>query len=307
MLKNVYSVLVIACLLTSRNAFPNQVPSNPERTLFNPSLKYLLSYHNGDISIALAYEKKGLAIDIENTSQPPHRVQLPSEIVQVNQIAQGPKGKAIILGMVNGSVFEVVIVDLRSELVADQFLAYSPSVSPDGRFVAFVKFYPLHFVDGTDDHYLLYDVIKSPTENRSSGTPPTDHTNVGTQIFPSGNNLSGDNIGINTLQQHHMAAQAFFWRYDSNQYVFLDLQGGKFRLIGVSTSQPQGVFGIEISKQEMCKSVRSQDCEISLFDVQFSQTGILADLRGVGTYSSLRQSVQFRNEDLVPVIANQKR
>jgi hypothetical protein len=56
------------------------------------------------------------------------------------------------------------IVDLGSELVVDQFLVARPSISPDGRYIAFWRFQPVGSKD--EDVLLLYDSSSSAQLNR---------------------------------------------------------------------------------------------------------------------------------------------
>ena len=253
--------------------------------------------------IKLLNEKKNLTVNVENgTAQTSGKIDLPPEIVQVNEIRAGQKNKAVVVGMVNGSVFEVVILDTRSISIADRFLAYCPTMSPDGRFIAFVKFYPAHFVDGTDDHYLLYDLALTPGGNRPANLDISDHTDVGVPIWPTVANRSGDNTGVPQLQQHHMTAQAFFWRSDSERYAFADEHGGGIDLIIVSPSHgPPDVSKVAISRAEMCAPLHTETCQLTLAEVELTQTGVLATFRGVGAESSLQQLVQFQYQQLSSV------
>jgi hypothetical protein len=270
---------------------------------FNPGRKKVLSYRDGEMAMKLLNEEKNLTVSIENrAAQTSGKIDLPPEIVQVNEIRAGQKNKAVVVGMVNGSVFEVVVLDTRSISIADSFLAYCPAISPDGRFIAFVKFYPAHFVDGTDDHYLLYDLALTAGENRSANLGISDHADVGVPIWPTVANRSGDNTGVPQPQQHHMTAQAFFWRSDSERYAFADEHGGDLDLIIVSPSHgPPDVSKVAISRAEMCAALHTETCQLTLAEADLTQTGVLATFRGVGADSSLQQLVQFRYQQLSPV------
>ena len=103
----------------------------PDEGLFNPDHKKALSYRDGEVVITLVNGKKNLAVEIETASQPKGRVELPSEIVQVNEIRGTQRGKAIVIGMVSGSVFETLVINTHPASIADSFLAYAPTVSPE--------------------------------------------------------------------------------------------------------------------------------------------------------------------------------
>jgi hypothetical protein len=274
-------------------------PLRVQDDFFNPGRKKVLSYRDVNVILTLFNEEKNLSVGVENLGEQTRgKVDLPAEIVQVNEIRAGQKGKAVVIGMVNGSAFEVVILNTRPIAIADSFLAYSPSVSPDGHFIAFVKFYPLHFVDGVDDHYLLYDVGRSAGENRSAKLNISDRTDVGISLQPNIANQPGDNTGVPQSQQHHMAAQAFFWRSDSERYAFADDRDGGLDLVLVSPSS-QAVPVVDklgIPRSEICGALRTQTCQVTLSHAELTGTGVLALFRGVGVDSSLEQLVQYPYE-----------
>jgi hypothetical protein len=290
-------------LVAERAAADETVRARLDEGYFDPSRRKALAYHDANIVISLLNGNKNLAVGIEDKAgQNSGKIDLPSEIVQVNEIRAVQKNKAVVVGMVNGSVFEVAILDTRSITIADSFLAYAPSVSPDGRFIAFVKFYPAHFVDGTDDHYLLYDLSRSARENRLAGGDVSDHTDVGTPSWPKTANRPGDNTGIPPLQQHHMTAQAFFWRSDSERYAFADDHAGDLDLVVVSPSQGvSDASKVRIPRGEICATLRSESCQVTLSSAELTQTGVIATFHGVGADSSLQQIFQYRYEQLSPV------
>jgi hypothetical protein len=274
----------------------------PDESLFNPSSKKALSYHDDGVVMALVNGKNNLAVDIESASQTRGRVELPPEIVQVNEIRAAPSGKAIVVGMVNGSVFEIAILNTLSMSIADTFLAYTPSVSPDGRFVAFVKFYPAHFVEGTDDHYLIYDVARSAVENRPTNGALTDHTNVGIPVYPPVANHDGDNTSISERQRHHMLAQTFFWRSDSVRYAFADDHAGDWDLLVISMLDGRPITTkTTVVKSEICALLRKEVCQVTLAEAELTADALLAKFRGVGADSALEQVTRYRYQRLSSV------
>jgi hypothetical protein len=267
----------------------------PDEGLFNPDHKKALSYRDGEVVITLVNGKKNLAVEIETASQPKGRVELPSEIVQVNEIRGTQRGKAIVIGMVSGSVFETLVINTHPASIADSFLAYAPTVSPDGRFIAFVKFYPAHFVEGTDDHYLLYDVSRSAAENRPTNNSLADHTSVGIPVYPHVANQDGDNTGVPEQQRHHMLAQGFFWRSDSGGYAFADDHAGEWNVFMVSMSEGvPSTSKVTVARNELCAPLRSETCQATLSEAELIPLGLLAKFRGVGADSALEQIIQYR-------------
>jgi hypothetical protein len=274
-----------------------------DESLFDPSRKMALSYRSENLTITLINGKKNLAVDVENRSfKSTGTIDLPSEIVQVNEIQEGPGDRAIVIGMVNGSVFEAVILDTHSIRVVDYFLAYSPSISPDGRFVAFVKFYPAHFAVGTDDHYLLYDVSRSAPENRAANVSSSDHVDVGIPAYPRGINRAADNADVPGVQQHHMMAQAFFWQSDSDRYAFADEYAGGIDLVVISTSGGLPVATkVGISRGEICAALRTETCNVTVVRTELTPTSVIATFRGAGPDSSLQQTLRYRYQQFLSI------
>lgn len=58
------------------------------------------------------------------------KINLPAEIVQVTQIVGGAKDKALVLGMVNGSVFDVVVINTSSIAIVAGNAPSVPGFSP---------------------------------------------------------------------------------------------------------------------------------------------------------------------------------
>ncbi len=71
--------------------------------------------------------------------------------------------------------------------------------------------------------YLLYDLSRSPSQNRSARVGLEESVDVGTAIYPVGwMNESGDNIGAPEIQRHGLLSR-FFWAQDSGAIVFADI------------------------------------------------------------------------------------
>jgi len=190
---------------------------------FDPAHQKGLSYSDDSVQATLVIAPEHHSLRILNRATKRQILfNLPFEMAQVDEIRRGFGGKLIVRGMVNGSGSEIVLVDPRSNKLVDKFLCYLPSPSPDGRYIAFIKFYPMHFAGNTEDHYMLYDLSKGSKENRPSGFVGDDK-NVGAPIYPLqiGNKV-GDNVELSNGFVHHAASAGFFWKPDSTQLVFAD-------------------------------------------------------------------------------------
>jgi hypothetical protein len=186
--------------------------SGPTRAMgFDPGHQEPLTYRDREIALTLLGRGGSFAIGVEASGASPRKLHLPKDIAQVNTLRRTGHTKAVVIGMVNGDVSKVVVIDLENGKIGDQFLAYWPALSPDGRYVAFAKFYPPHFVEGPSDEYLLYDLDADAAKNRVGGTGVDNAINIGTAVFPIGaRNAEADNVGIPDNAAHAMASD-FFW------------------------------------------------------------------------------------------------
>jgi hypothetical protein len=145
--------------------------------LFDPANRPLISYRDFDTYLSVVRRGERLSVLVEAYGRIGSPVDLPDEFAQVDQIQKGPDDKAIVLGRATGLVSEVAIIDIRKRSLLDHFWAYQPKSSPNGRWIAFVKFFPAHGAYLPEDQYRLYDLTRTPQENRpvrpdlGTGTP----------------------------------------------------------------------------------------------------------------------------------------
>lgn len=228
------------------------------------------------ISITIADKRRGESRSVE----------LPSLLSQVTSVRLFEGRFAVLAGMFSGNASEVVVIDVSEAQVTDSFLCYSPSISPDGRYVAFVKYFPGHGIESADDHYMLYDVSLSPTENRPMGVEPKDAIVVGAAVYPEGiGNRRGDNIDVGASGSHNMASELFYWNVESNAFVFADRFKDEYQaiLIRLGTSPRIDVLAVPIAARAMCL-LPADVCFEMLSDVTFPKVEsepILLTFRGV--------------------------
>ena len=160
-------------------------------------------------------------------------VSLPFEFYQVNAILQSVPGKLLVVGMQAGEVYQIGIVDTVESRVADHFACYAPAPSPDGRYVAYTKFFAPHGVPSPDDHAMLYDVARSPSENRPSGIRIDDYIDVGFVVYPPGtDNREADNVDV-PPDLANVISGYYLWK-DPSQYIFGSWRSGELRVISVT-------------------------------------------------------------------------
>jgi hypothetical protein len=270
---------------------------------FDPEHPKPVSYQDNDMSLRLRPEGETLSIVLSRGGGEPERIVLPKEIAQVDSIRRVGRASAVVLAMINGSASEVVVLGLDRLSIKDKFLAYNPSVSPDGRWASFVKFYPSHFVDGPTDEYMLYDLASSARENRPAGVALSDSTNVGILFFPPhAINRDGGNTGVPEGQIHHMASESFSWAPNSGSFLFADEYAGNVSaiLVAVRGGKPKLVGELGISKDGLCGTA-TEACGVQLRSAEFEPSGIQALFSGTGTNASLKKTIVMAFDKFSPI------
>lgn len=160
-----------------------------------------------------------------------------NETAQVDEIHVVNSARVAIIGRALPNTSVVNVVELRSGKILDRFLCGWPSVSPDGRLVAYIKFFPSHMGYGysMSDEYLVYDLSAMREDNRvgfNKGNPE-DTTNVGLPIYPNGSlNTVNDNIISGVYSNvHTISSDGFFWLDGKDTVAFVDQWEGVNRLV----------------------------------------------------------------------------
>jgi hypothetical protein len=145
-------------------------------------------------------------------------LRLPTSLIEIAEVCSISSGLLAVFGDYGGT--DVFIIDPAKKTIVDSFAAWHPVISPNQRWIAFVKIFPLHGVDGSDQ-YMLYDLAKPPAENRPDGNAK-DRIDVGRVIFPPGHeNFPGSNINLPKNQEHYGGTR-IYWAPDSRAIAFED-------------------------------------------------------------------------------------
>jgi hypothetical protein len=136
------------------------------------------------------------------------------------------ENKLTLLGAA-GRAQAVVVYDLESKKKLDWFFCYQPQqISSD--LIAYVEFYPSHAAEEPTDVVLIYDLRKSPEQNRlTSRTDRGGHIQVGTPVYPQENarKRSYANAAANINEARHVLGPPFFLLLSSQRLVFLSAEG----------------------------------------------------------------------------------
>ena len=271
-------LIAVSCCVLGRaqDSVKQKIPPVVPIQTFDPAHHESASYADEAIQAALVARQGGNSVKITELSTKEERfVQLPEEMAQVDDIHKGVGNRLVVRGMVNGSGSEIVVIDRDSAKVIDKFVCYLPSISRDGRYIAFVKFYPSHFAEGTDDHYMLYDVAKEPVENRPPEIASNDWKTVGKCIYPIGvGNKDNDNVGYSRGSEHSSRSE-FFWNPDQEQVFFADqlATAPQITLVLVDVAGNGGIFVKTITQnaEQLCpvNTAGAAACPILVRRVEF--------------------------------------
>ncbi len=284
-----------------------QVPVNKD-LFFNPKAQKPISLTLDDGTVLRTTGETEVSENFKNydvvISRPGKlsvSVSIPNEIVQINSIIRAVGNQVALIGMVNGSVYKVVLIDVARYQITDQFLAYRPEPSPNGRFIAFVKFYPPHgygpdfYPAGPSDFVMVYDTILGPSGNRPAGVNIDDKIDVGTAVYPTGVKTQDPNVGLPEADTNSVTGE-FFWAPDSSKFVFnaehqlksaqtvtriiegkeVEVAKAEASLVLVDLTSPRSP-GVKVFQADVCVGL----CTEPLMSVEFGATGLKAQL-GVG-------------------------
>lgn len=249
--------------------------------VFEPSHQKPISYVDKSAEATLVVGPDGKSLTILDLSTKEKKtLQLPQELAQVDEIRGGIDERLVVRGMVNGSSSEIIVIDRVEAKLIDKFLCYLPNISPRGDYVAFIKFYPSHFAEGTEDHYMLYDLRKKASDNRPIGIAPDDWQNVGVGLYPIGiGNKPGDNVGVQNGVRHE-SASGFFWDSDGRELFFADRisSGSEINLVLVDIGSG-GMVGVRTAQQDtgqLCSVLEdpksASSCSLLVRKVEFQMT-----------------------------------
>jgi hypothetical protein len=281
---------------TSTSAHKPVIQKRVGDLAFDPPHPAPVSYQDDEVSLHLNFSQPKLSVIVQKKGEPEHEILLPDEMAQVDEILRAPASRAVVLGWANGDLSAVAVLEINNASLGDFFYAYEPTVSPNGRYIAFIKFYPPHGygdTTGPEDHYMLYDVTRTSSQNRPTGVaalrPFVVGTVVGTTVYPPNiGNRQGDNTGIDQGEEHSAAMQTFFWGPDSDRFLFADEYKGALELVMASVNGPGGhpsAARVEIPQDELCAKTYMQACHLQLATAEFDAKpaeGLTVSFRAVG-------------------------
>jgi hypothetical protein len=229
---------------------------------------------------------------------------LPSLLSVVAEICPLRDGRLVVFGEGTWAT-NVYVVDRAKAVQLDSFTAYGPVLSPDQRWIAYVKFlYPTQ-VDGSSE-YMIYDLAKSKVLNRPAGIEPTDTINVGKVIFPPGHeNFPGSNTNLPEELQH-TAAGTPYWSADSTAILFEDRTPADSGIVLVKIDEKGTplAFRHTLSASEICgrdipaESIKSWKLDrVEIGPETAGNRAILVGLSAAGDSRCTPHTLQLHRED----------
>jgi hypothetical protein len=207
------------------------------------------------------------------------KINLPAVVNKIEEVCPLSDGRFVVFGH-SGYSASVDIIDSTTATLIDDIWGFSPAMSPNQRWLVYRKFYPRHTDEAVSDEYLLYDLTKTPAQNRPPGIALDDHWDVGRAIFPLGQkNLAGDNIGVPENQQHSCRSESFLWAPDSRAVAFADSVQGKLSivLVGVDENGNTTASVRTISIAEVCGPATHEgslpSLDITASELEVEQSG----------------------------------
>ena len=237
------SLAVCAIAATAASTPPREATSHSSRTAASASAApdaAPVSLHDSEVDarVDLSYGTPVMVLADGTRTQ---RIEIPLQIGAARRLYRDGT-RLVFVGEVEGAAGAasgVAIFDLATRRFVDAFYGYRVTPSPDGRLIAFVRFYPLHFTAGTEDQVFVYALTDPgcPVRNRAREIDPQSAFDIaGCQVrVDAAQRREAPNVGVDP-QQAHVLASRLAWSIDGRTLVFVDRVGNTLKLIAANVS-----------------------------------------------------------------------
>jgi hypothetical protein len=174
-----------------------------------------------------------------------------NDTAQIDSIGIASPSRAVIFGSISATTRSITIVDTKTGTIEDNFYCNFPALSPNGRFLAYVKAAPrFSSAEEWSYVYLVYDLAADSTQNRvfakeTSDEALADRVNVGAPVYPAGNakrRVYSTTSHRDEGSAHVLASEGLFW-VQENILAFVDRWNKVDRLVvadlSSGVSQPE--------------------------------------------------------------------
>ncbi len=217
-------------------------------------------WHDEDARFDLDASTNQWSVIIKERAKPSARVPLPGYINQFYSIRRASSTRVVVLAQGVSGAYYVGIVGVDTGVMIDEFLSSAePKLSPNNRYIIFVRIYPMHGAEGYDDQYRLYDIMGDRSGNwphrtaqpAPAGQPSNyDDSLAGVAVYPlDANEKERQNTFVEENESHKLVAP-FVWDSKSERVVFGDYASGmlSFVVVTVPTSngEPSETFAYKV-------------------------------------------------------------
>lgn len=176
----------------------------------------------------------------------------------VSEVCRLKNGKSLVVGSTTSTAMPLIVLDHLTGTVLDEFYAYAPALLPDGRWLAFRRFYPLQG-DVASEQYMIYDTTRGPQDNRVRDVYGDEV--IGVQVYPVEAKPS-PNTGVPIDQLHAARSAGFFWNSDSTAFVFADYAHQRLSIVLVDVAKTPRAFTYSVPAERVCADPKQLEASV---------------------------------------------
>jgi hypothetical protein len=193
---------------------------------------------SGSVSCDQCFGGKAWVIKAAKRDGKTYEIRVTKSPVQVDELALVDESKLVVFGRDTENAVVVNVLGLPEGVELDSFMCYTPALSPDHRFLTYVKMFPGHPgpVEITNE-YIAYDLTESAASNRVDlGRGML--SDAGIPFYPPGaTNAPGEFTAPDEWSAHVMVSRGLFWLGRTDNVAFVDRWRGTNSVIVADLSQ----------------------------------------------------------------------
>ncbi len=190
-----------------------------------------------------------------------YQIRLTKPPGQVDELDVVGESRLAVFGRNTTNAALVNVLELPGGTELDSFMCYDPSLSPDHRFLAYLKLFPGHPgpVDITNE-YVVYDLTQSPASNRFNLRQGVGY-DAGMPVYPPGaTNATGEFVASDEWSAHVLVSEGLFWLGQTDAVAFADRWRGAINLVVADVSQGVRQPKVEVHPLDSGKIVDMASC-----------------------------------------------
>jgi hypothetical protein len=195
------------------------------------SNSYNATYSDDELQISVTPVPSKAGVDqliVRRPGKPEQHIPIEMHIGSITTIARVAPNRLVAKLTSTQPYAGIAIIELSSGKILDSFACYDPTISPDGRFLAYKKFYAPHFQDDPDnysDFVMTYDLRKTRAENMDfrrlrGNSRERDADTVGTLVYPRNCTLQPYSADKSVNITYNFPS-FLVWSPDSTKLIFM--------------------------------------------------------------------------------------